>query len=71
MSALPSTLQRDIEVNTSLSKLVMRILRQGGSTETVEAYVYDVIEFAKYLGGTPDEILSQRLNWAKVLNGRA
>lgn len=68
VSRLPKSFQKDVDANESLRRLVVRILRQGGSVETAQAYVYDAVEFAKYLGGTPDEVLSRERDWARTLN---
>ena len=64
--ALADSFQKYVDANKSLQRMVLRILRQGGSTETAQAYVYDVVEFAKSLGASPDEMLAQGFDWAAV-----
>lgn len=65
---LPDSFQRHVDANRSLQKMVLRIIRQGGSVETAQAYVYDVVEFAKALGGIPDQMLATGFDWAAVMN---
>ena len=68
LAQLALSFQKDVDAYKSLQRMVLRIIRQGGSVETAQAYVYDVVEFAEALGGTPDEMLSTRFDWAAVMN---
>jgi hypothetical protein len=52
--------QEVVNQNKSLEKLALRLFVRGGSIDTAQGYVVDVIRFSKWMNQAPDDLLKSK-----------